>query len=60
MELIDKLKEYRHNKCKEKGIPPYCIFHNSVIETLCSSPPHSIEELLSIKGIGKQKAQEYQ
>jgi len=59
MELTDKLKEYRHNKCKEKGIPSYCIYSNSVIECLCYDPPHSLEELLSIKGIGKQKAQEY-
>jgi len=59
LSLRDKLKRYRFEKSMKQSIPPYCIFHNAVIDSICSNPPKTIDDLLSIKGIGKGKVCEY-
>ena len=59
MSLNDKLREYRLNKSIETSIPPYSIFHNTVIESICSIIPQSLSELLLVNGIGPHKLREY-
>ena len=59
MSLYNILREYSLQKSIDKNIPAYCIFNNSVIKELCSLSPQNMDELLTIKGIGRHKANEY-
>lgn len=36
-------------------MPPYVIFHNTVLEELAYSMPTTKEKLLKVKGIGEKK-----
>ena len=51
--LYNKLKSFRSNLAKEKNIPPYCIFHNRVLNSLSMYKPKNKTEMGQIKGIGK-------
>lgn len=57
--LYEKLKQWRNDKAKEKGFPPYLIATNKQLEDLVIKNPLSIEEFKLIRGIGKKKASEY-
>lgn len=54
-----QLKQYRAKISKEKGIPLYCVFHNSTIAEISQKYPKSRESLLAIKGLGKTKVEKY-
>ena len=43
----------------EKKMPPYVIFHNTVLEELAHYMPTTKEKLLEIKGIGEKKFDNY-
>ena len=51
--LYNKLKLFRTNLAKDKNIPPYCIFHNRVLNSLSTYKPKNKNEMGQIKGIGK-------
>lgn len=44
-ELIERLKEFRLKKSKEKGIPAYYIFNNEELEEIVNNNIRTIEEL---------------
>ena len=58
-ELYLQLKEYRLNKSREISKPPFCIFNNKTIESLCMNPPKTENDILNIKGFGPKKLKEY-
>ena len=51
--LYNKLKLFRSKLAKEKNIPPYCIFHNKVLNSLSTYKPKNKNEMEQIKGVGK-------
>lgn len=55
MELVDKLKEFRRNKAKEKGIPAYYVFTDAELELLVKSDIKTLEELKSSKILSEIK-----
>lgn len=57
--LYAKLKEYRNNKAKSLGLPPYTIFHNQTLKNIARAMPTSIEGLQTIHGIGPTKVSKY-
>ena len=58
-ELFDHLKDLRRKVAKEKGLPPYVIFQDPSLEDMATKYPMSIEELVNINGVGKNKAQKF-
>ena len=58
-ELYLQLKEYRLNKSREISKPPFCIFNNKTIESLCMNPPKTEDDILHIKGFGPKKLKDY-
>ena len=58
-ELIKKIKDYRFSQAKARKLPLYCIFANSVIEDIAKFFPTEKMQLLSIKGFGKRKYEQY-
>jgi ATP-dependent DNA helicase PIF1 len=57
--LKQKLFEYRTQESKKRGVPPYCVFRNELIETLISSQPDNIECLAKFKGWGPKTIGNY-
>ena len=57
--LVERLKSFRSDKAREKGIPPYCVFHNATVEELVKTKPRNRQELLEVKGIGPSNSESY-
>ena len=55
-DLFESLRELRLEIAQERGVPPYVIFHDTVLRELARERPTSTTDLLQIKGIGAKKA----
>ncbi len=54
--LFDRLRAVRLETARERGVPPYVIFHDATLREMARIRPTSIDALLSVKGIGARKA----
>ena len=57
--LFDALRAWRAAEAKAQRIPPYVIFHDSVLREVAAVRPASLDELAQIKGVGASKLQRY-
>jgi ATP-dependent DNA helicase RecQ len=57
--LFEALRAWRATEAKAQRIPPYVIFHDTVLRDIAAVRPASIEELGQIKGVGASKLQRY-
>lgn len=57
--LFGRLKVWRLELARQKSVPPYVIFKNSVLEEISSVKPTNDMELLQINGIGDAKLRQY-
>ena len=57
--LYDALRLWRLAEAKGQGIPPYVIFHDSVLRDIAAMRPINLEELAQIKGVGASKLERY-
>jgi ATP-dependent DNA helicase RecQ len=57
--LFDALRERRRTLAKEAGVPPYVIFHDSVLRDMAAHRPGSRAELAVLSGIGARKLDAY-
>ena len=57
--LFEALRTWRAAEAKAQRIPPYVIFHDTVLRDIAAVRPTSIEELGQIKGVGTSKLQRY-
>jgi ATP-dependent DNA helicase RecQ len=53
------LRSWRFAQSKAQAVPPYVIFHDSVLREIAAVHPASLEELGQIKGVGASKLQRY-
>lgn len=58
-ELFNRLKAYRLAKSREENIKPYFLYNDSQLRDLISKMPANKEELLTVNGFGKVKAEKY-
>ena len=58
-ELIEALQEYRTKQAKLESVPPYIIYSNKVLTSINDTKPMTLDALLEIDGIGKQKVEKY-
>ena len=58
-ELFVLLKGFRKRIAERENIPPYIIFHDSVLKELALKKPNTKEEMLEIKGIGETNFEKY-
>ncbi len=56
LELFETLRERRLELARSREVPPYVIFHDSVLRDIARYRPTSIGELLEIRGVGEKKA----
>lgn len=59
MGLFNILRDWRSQRCKKEGVPPYIIFTNQQLATIVKKRPQTLSELTQIDGIGKGKAEKY-
>tara|TARA_Y100001954_G_scaffold193972_1_gene209282 strand:- start:427 stop:2517 length:2091 start_codon:yes stop_codon:yes gene_type:complete len=58
-ELLQSLILLRKKISEKNKIPPFVIFQDSMLESMCKNYPTSNEELSNINGISKGKAEKY-
>lgn len=57
--VFDALRALRRDLAREAGVPPYVIFHDSVLREMAASRPASLAELGQIGGVGSRKLDAY-
>ncbi|MBC7801336.1 MAG: DNA helicase RecQ [Gemmatimonadaceae bacterium] len=57
--LFDALKQWRTSEARTQSVPPYVIFHDSVLREIGAARPQSLDDLAEIKGVGGSKLQRY-
>lgn len=57
--VYERLRDFRRQTAESRGVPAYVIFTDATLRELAVRRPRSIDELLSIKGIGEEKAKRY-
>jgi len=57
--LFDSLRAWRATEAKAQSVPPYVIFHDSVLREIAAVDPGSPDELGQIKGVGASKLARY-
>jgi ATP-dependent DNA helicase RecQ len=53
------LRLWRLAEAKGQSIPPYVIFHDSVLRDVAALRPETLDELAQIKGVGASKLERY-
>ncbi len=57
--LFEALRGKRLELARAQGVPPYMVFHDSVLAAMAALRPHSLEELGAISGVGTRKLENY-
>jgi len=59
MSLFNLLRDWRSERCKNDGIPPYLIFTNQQLANIAKQKPNSLSDLAKIDGVGSGKCERY-
>ena len=54
-----RLREWRLERAKADEVPPYVVFHDSVLQAIAEAKPASLGELAQISGVGPAKLERY-
>jgi ATP-dependent DNA helicase RecQ len=57
--LREALRQWRAQKSKELGVPPYTIFWDRTLDELCQQRPASAAEMINVWGIGEAKQRKF-
>jgi ATP-dependent DNA helicase RecQ len=55
-DLFDVLRGVRLRLARERGVPPYVIFHDSTLRDMARLRPRTLDALRSVYGVGARKA----
>jgi len=58
-ELFEQLRELRRDLAEEQGVPPFVIFSDKTLYSMCEIMPTSLTEMLDVKGVGENKLEKY-
>ena len=58
-DLFERLRGWRGREAKAQSVPPYVIFHDSVLRDIAAVCPRTPEALGQIKGVGASKLDRY-
>jgi len=59
VELFDALRDVRLRLARERGVPPYVIFHDTTLRDMAERRPRTIADLHQIYGVGARKAADF-
>jgi len=54
-----RLRDWRLERARADGVPPYVVFHDSVLQAIAAAQPGSLGELAQISGVGPAKLERY-
>jgi ATP-dependent DNA helicase RecQ len=57
-DLFERLRAVRLGIARDRGVPPYVIFHDTTLRELARSKPTSLDALRGVYGIGARKAEQ--
>ena len=57
--LFDRLREVRTRIARERGVPPYVIFHDTTLQQMAERRPATLDDLHDIYGVGSKKAADF-
>lgn len=57
--LFERLRALRKRLAEEMGVPPYVVFSDAALHSMCAVLPKNREEFLSVSGVGARKAERY-
>jgi DNA helicase II / ATP-dependent DNA helicase PcrA len=57
--IVDRLREWRRERARERDVPAYVIFTDATMEALAETRPVDEDGLLAISGIGPDKVTRY-
>ena len=55
----ERLRAWRLERAREDGVPPYVVFHDTVLHAIADAQPTSLGELSQIAGVGPAKLERY-
>jgi ATP-dependent DNA helicase RecQ len=58
-DLFDVLREVRTRLARERGVPPYVIFHDTTLRDMVARRPKTVADLHEIYGVGAKKAADF-
>ena len=58
-DLFDVLREVRLRLARERGVPPYVIFHDTTLRDMVVRRPKTLDDLHDIYGVGAKKAADF-
>jgi ATP-dependent DNA helicase RecQ len=58
-DLFDVLREVRLRLARERGVPPYVIFHDTTLRDMVQRKPRTLEDLHDVYGVGAKKAADF-
>src|SRR5699024_1523551 len=59
VELFNRLRQLRKQLADEKNLPPYVLFSDATLKELSRYLPDTKEDMLTIKGVGEKKYEQY-
>ncbi len=59
LDLFERLRAWRAEAAKTQAVPPYVIFHDTVLRDIAAVRPATLGELGEIKGVGASKLERY-
>jgi len=57
--LGERLRAWRLERARNDGVPPYVVFHDSVLHEIAETRPESLAELAQVAGVGPAKLERY-
>jgi len=57
--VFNRLREWRGERCKAEGIPPYVICNNRQLAEVIRRRPSKLSELAEVDGFGEAKLKKY-
>jgi ATP-dependent DNA helicase RecQ len=57
-DLFERLRSVRLQIARQRGVPPYVIFHDTTLREMARIRPKTMTELHGIRGIGARKAED--
>jgi ATP-dependent DNA helicase RecQ len=57
--LFDRLRDLRLRLARERGVPPYVIFHDTTLREMVQRQPKTIDDLQEVYGVGAKKAADF-
>lgn len=57
--LFERLRELRKKQASALGVPPYVVFTDEALKSMCALLPKTLQEFLAVNGVGARKAERY-